>query len=113
MTLDHKDLREVVAKAMWELRTFERLSLDVASTLVASVPILLELLHRVAKVHPMSEYCDDDGIVLWYLQPIKEPPFHVGTPSDSDWPWHRQPPMEQIVWSRLPILESNSVNKEN
>jgi hypothetical protein len=54
------------------------------------------------------QWHDDDGAVLWFFCPITEPPFHVGTPFDSDWPWDRgREPQSDIIWCRLPKLTSD------
>lgn len=53
-------------------------------------------------VHPFHEWNDADGAVLWYLLPVCEPAFHVGTPSDSDWPWDGDTPEAKIGWARIP-----------
>lgn len=53
-------------------------------------------------VHPFHEWHDDDGPVLWYSIPVCEPAFHIGTPSDSDWPWDGDAPESHIGWARVP-----------
>jgi hypothetical protein len=53
-------------------------------------------------VRPFHEWNDADGAVLWYLLPVCEPAFHVGTPSDSDWPWDGDTPEAKIGWTRIP-----------
>ena len=35
-------------------------------------------------LRPLSEWQEDDGDVLWYRVPIREPPF-VSSPLSSDW----------------------------
>lgn len=35
-------------------------------------------------VHPLEDWHEDDGDVLWWRLPIREPPF-VSTPLSSDW----------------------------
>ena len=35
--------------------------------------------------HPLDEWTEEDGPVLWWRFPIVEPPY-VGTPLDDDWP---------------------------
>jgi hypothetical protein len=51
------------------------------------------------------EWHDDDGAVLWFFCPVTEPPFHVGTPFDSDWPWERgREPQQELIWCQLPKL---------
>jgi hypothetical protein len=34
---------------------------------------------------PLDEWHEDDGPVLWWRLPVKEPPY-AGTPLDDDWP---------------------------
>lgn len=45
--------------------------------------------------HPLEQWSESDGPVLWWAFPVTEPPFS-GTPLDSDWPGH------QTHWTRIP-----------
>lgn len=45
-----------------------------------------QLLRRFQiRARPESEWREDFGPVLWWTNPISEPPY-VGTPLDQDWP---------------------------
>jgi hypothetical protein len=46
-------------------------------------------------LHPIDEYHEDKGCVLWWKLPINEPPY-VGTESDDDWPGYH------THWSIIP-----------
>ncbi len=37
------------------------------------------------KPKPLDAWHEEVGPVLWWLFPVKEPPY-VGTPIDDDWP---------------------------
>lgn len=43
------------------------------------------LFGRPTAPHPIDEWHEDNGAVLWWAFPIEEPPY-CGTPLDSDWP---------------------------
>ena len=45
----------------------------------------LAAFERLHTVHPLSEYHEDYGCVLWWMFPICEPPY-VGDPNCSSWP---------------------------
>lgn len=69
-------------------------------------------LAALSEIHPFHHWGDDDGPVLWFCLPVIEPPFHVGTPDDSDWPWGANDMADakftaQIGWSRLPRVNQN------
>lgn len=63
----------------------------------------VERFRSAARLRPFREWDDDFGNVLWFVVPVNEPPFHVGTPHDSDWTF---PPVpnHQIAWCELPEL---------
>lgn len=46
-------------------------------------------------LRPLAEWHEDMGPAIWWLLPIKEPPY-CGTPLDSDWPGYH------THWSSLP-----------
>lgn len=75
--------------------------------LMRRVPELVEKLVKeldsYKTVRPYHEWHDDDGMVLWYFLPVREPAFFVGTPNDSDWPWGEgETPESEIGWARAP-----------
>lgn len=40
---------------------------------------------RFTVLHPLVEWHEDDGPVLWWWLPVSEPPYS-GTPLDKSWP---------------------------
>lgn len=55
----------------------------------------------LTRAQPFTTWHDDDGPVLWWRFPIREPP-HAGTPSDSDWPFDEaEEPL--LGWTRLVV----------
>jgi hypothetical protein len=59
----------------------------------------------LSRLRPFDQWNDDDGVVLWWaLQDgeVVEPPAHVGTPNDSDWPTDYEAPQFTWYWSPLP-----------
>lgn len=60
----------------------------------------------LSRLRPLDEWHDDDGPVLWWALrrgKIEEPPAHVGTPNDSDWPSDAYQEPEYVwYWSPIP-----------
>lgn len=60
----------------------------------------------LSRLRPLAEWHDDDGPVLWWALhrgEIDEPPAHVGTPNDSDWPSDAYQEPEYVwYWSPIP-----------
>jgi hypothetical protein len=74
------------------------------------------MLAALSEIHPFHHWGDHDGAVLWFCLPVSEPPFHVGTPGDSDWPWGENDMADaeftsQIGWSRLPRVNENIASR--
>lgn len=55
-----------------------------------------------ARTHPLDDWHEDIGVVLWWKFPVDEPPY-CGSPLDEDWPGYHthftlivmpQPPKE-------------------
>ena len=56
----------------------------------------ISIIHSMLVARPLELWNDDDGVVLWWVFPIQEPPY-VGSPLDSEWPgycthWTPLPP---------------------
>lgn len=65
----------------------------------------------LARLRPIAEWHDDDGPVLWWALhrgQIDEPPAHVGTPTDSDWPEHAYQGPE-YAWFWTPLIEPSPI----
>lgn len=68
---------------------------------------LAQQLADLSRLRPYAEWHEDDGPVLWWAlyggsKTVQEPPFHAGTPLDSDW----QPPLaagtvDSLYWTPL------------
>lgn len=74
-------------------------------------------LASLAEIHPFHQWGEDDGDVIWHCLPVSETPFHIGRPSDSDWPWDDEDMEDgdfttKIGWSRLPLVNENVAAKE-
>ena len=58
------------------------------------------------RLRPYHEWSDDDGPVLWWALrdgKIEEPPFHAGTPHDSDWDASVYESMDySLYWTPIP-----------
>jgi hypothetical protein len=57
-----------------------------------------EAFARLHTLHPIDTYHEDQGVVMWWLLPVIEPPY-VGTPMDDSWPGYH------THWSYLPKIE--------
>lgn len=44
----------------------------------------MSILRKEFVARPESEWGEDDGPVLWWRWPVREPPY-AGTPLDDDW----------------------------
>lgn len=56
-----------------------------------------------SKLHPLSEWNEDDGNVLWWKLPIDEPPY-AGMPLDLEWQ-HWNYGNYYTHWSMLPVVD--------
>ena len=52
---------------------------------VAEMAAELRALATERVPRPLDEWHEDDGDVLWWTFPVREPPY-VGSPLDDDWP---------------------------
>lgn len=50
----------------------------------------------------LADWHEDDGDALWWMLPVREPPY-CGTPLDDDWPFEDD---EQPVWTALVVPDS-------
>ena len=65
----------------------------------------------LSRLRPIAEWHDDDGPVLWWALrkgKIEEPPAHVGTPTDSDWPEEAYQAPE-YAWYWTPLIEPSPI----
>lgn len=67
------------------------------TTVLALVAECREL-RELQTVRHIDEWHEDFGAVLWWKQPVNEPPY-CGTPLDSDWPGYHE------HWSPVPVRE--------
>jgi hypothetical protein len=57
----------------------------------------ISIIHSMLAAKPFESWSDDDGVVLWWVFPIQEPPY-VGSPLDSEWPGYH------THWTPLPLF---------
>lgn len=58
-----------------------------ATALEVTVDELLGRSPAPPRPRPLEEWDEDDGAVLWWALPVREPPY-VGSPLDDDFPGH-------------------------
>jgi hypothetical protein len=71
----------------------------------------ISIIHSMLVARPLESWNDDDGVVLWWVFPIQEPPY-VGSPLDSKWPgyhthWTPLPPFPLDPDGVLPAVEDS------
>jgi len=71
----------------------------------------ISIIHSMLAAKPLESWNDDDGVVLWWVFPIQEPPY-VGSPLDSEWPgycthWTPLPPFPLDPDGVLPAVEDS------